>query len=233
MLLLVVFDHEEHGFVGLLSRIEHGVGFLSCFIHGQMVAGFLRPAGDPRLVLGHQGSHFRNERGLGLVVARSLLHRLLNRAESGVQALSRPCWVRGADDVLALHAFAEGFYALEGRPCFGVVGVSLGLQGRDGFAELVPLALGARGELLGGLQFLSACIQLIGNGFRKPFAAMKHQPSQEFWLDLEESVDVHARWAHTNPCKGSPAGRSGVKVKNPAGKHKVWVSVLGADSCLR
>ena len=113
-----------------------------------------------------------------------------------------------------------------------MVGVPLGLQRGDGFAELVALTLGARGEPLRGLQFLPARIQLIGNGFSKPFAAMKHQSSQQFWLDLEESVDVHARWAHTNPCKGSPAGRSGVKVKNPAGEHKVWVSVLGADSCL-
>ena len=62
---------------------------------------------------------------------------------------------------------------------------------------------------------------------------MKDQTSQKVRLDLKKRLDVHARWAYSNPCKGSPAGVCGVKVKNPAGDHLSWVSVLGADSCLR
>ena len=94
------------------------------------------------------------------------------------------------------------------------------------------MALRVLRQPLRGFEFLTPCVEMVRDGFSQPFPSVKHQASQQLRLDFEEGVDVHAPVAHTNPCKGSPVGRHGVKVKNPAGEEEAWVSVLGAGSCL-
>ncbi|RJU99722.1 MAG: hypothetical protein DWC11_06300 [Candidatus Poseidoniales archaeon] len=229
---LVVVDDQQHGFVRFLCRIKHGMGLGPGFLHGHMVAGFLGPPSDPGFVFGHQSTHGSDESGFGFVIARRLLHVFLDGVQPFLEAFTGPSRVRRPNHVLAFHAFPEGFDPLERSTCFVLVGISLGFEGRNRRAELVPLALGVRGEALGRLQFLASCVELVRDDFSKALAAMKHQTGQEVRLDFEQGVDVHAPGGHTHPCKGSPAAHHGVKVKNPAAAHEPWVGVVGAGSCL-